>query len=62
MYVWNQSGAACSAATVVNNRVRFWKANGTFSPWWSGGGCGTLTYSGNDYSTAIDPATLAVKL
>ena len=62
MYVWNQSGAACSGATVVNNRVRFWKANGTFSPWWSGGGCGTLTYSGNNYSTSIDPATLAVKL
>ena len=62
MYVWNQSGARCSGASVVGNRVRFWKANGTFMPWWSGGGCGTLTYSKNDYTTPIDPTTLAVKL
>jgi hypothetical protein len=62
MYVWNQSGAACSGAAVVSNRVRFWKADGTFSPWWLGDGCGTLTFSGNDFSTAIDPATLRVAL
>jgi hypothetical protein len=62
MYVWNQSGAPCSGVAVVNNDVRFWKASGVFSAWWHGGGCGTLTYSGNDYSTPIDPATLAVKL
>jgi len=62
MYVWNQSGGTCSGAAVTNNHVRWWKANGTFSPWWAGSGCGTLTYSGNDYSTPIDPTTLAVHL
>jgi hypothetical protein len=61
MYVWNQ-GTTCIGAAVVNNHVRFWKANGTFSPWWHGGGCGTLNYTGNNYSTGIDPATLRVVL
>jgi hypothetical protein len=47
---------------VENNKVRFWKANGVFSPWWDGKNCGTLTYNNNDYTTPIDPATLGVRL
>lgn len=46
-YVWLQGGT-CSNITIRNN-VAGPRKNGTFNKFWNGGGCGTLTVSGNNW-------------
>lgn len=62
IYVWNLSGAACSGHVVSGNRVHFQKADGTYQGWWSGGGCGTVTMSGNDFRASLSLPSLRVVL
>jgi parallel beta-helix repeat protein len=62
IYVWNLSGGACSGAQVKGNKVYFRKSNGVESGYWSGGGCGTVARSGNDFSAPLSISKLHVKL
>ena len=62
IYVWNLSGGSCSGHTVSGNKVRFAKADGTRSGYWSGGGCGTVTRSGNDFWASLSLSSLRVVL
>lgn len=62
IYVWNLSGSACSGHVVSGNRVHFQKADGTYQGWWSGGGCGTVTMSGNDFRASLSLSSLRVVL
>lgn len=63
LYVWNQSGSACSGHEVRGNRVRWYGAEGEASPAWDAGNCGTVAgWSTNDWSAILDPTTLRVEL
>lgn len=63
IYVWNQSDTACSGNVVSGNRVYFLKPDGkTESGYWGGGGCGTVTMSGNDFSANLSISSLRVVL
>ena len=55
IYVWNQYGSACGNVEVAGNQVN-WTASGDYSnPWWSGGGCSTVSILDNDWEAAIGP-------
>jgi len=71
--VWNQYATPCSNITVSGNKARWWKANGTRAEFWSvapgvAGYCGPIVNdtpefpTGNDYSTPVLPASIAVNL
>lgn len=62
IYVWNLSGGTCSGAVVTGNKVRFQKADGTISGYWWGGGCGTITHTGNDFWAPLSLSSLRVTL
>ena len=42
IYVWAQSGQACSNITVRNNYVRWTNKKDKPNPWWDGGNCGPV--------------------
>jgi hypothetical protein len=52
MYVWNQYSGACGPVSVTNNVVSGIKPDGTPSSFWNGGGCGTVTSTGNTFDQA----------
>jgi hypothetical protein len=52
IYVWNQYSPTCANITVTNNIVRNKRPDGTHSPFWDGGNCGTITQSGNVFDTS----------
>ncbi len=52
LYVWNQYAATCGPVGVTNNVVSGVKPDGTPSSFWNGGGCGTVTTSGNTFDQA----------
>jgi hypothetical protein len=52
LYVWNQYPGACGPVSVTNNVVSGIKPDGTASSYWNGGGCGTVTLSGNTFDQA----------
>lgn len=62
IYVWDQSDGTCSGNVVSGNRVRFQKPDGTKSGYWGGGGCGTVTMSGNDFWAPLTLSSLRVVL
>ena len=62
IYVWNLSGGTCSGAQVKGNKVYFRKASGIESGYWEGGGCGTVSRSGNDFSAPLSQSSLRVSL
>lgn len=63
LYVWNQYGGACAGHEVRGNRVSFRKADGSLSPSWNGGNCGTISgWGSNDWNADLDPASLRVGL
>ncbi|MGK2849757.1 MAG: lamin tail domain-containing protein [Candidatus Limnocylindrales bacterium] len=63
IYVWNQSSATCSGNAVTGNRVYYLKPDGrTESGYWGGGGCGTVTMSGNDFRASLSLSSLRVVL
>ena len=62
VYVWNQSGGSCSSSDVKSNKVYFRKESGVESGYWEGGGCGTVSKSGNQWSASLSLSKLRVKL
>jgi hypothetical protein len=62
IYIWNLSSGSCSGHTMSNNKIRFVKADGTRSAYWYGGGCGTVSRSGNDFWASISLSSLRVVL
>ena len=60
IYVWNQSGSACSGAVVSGNKVYLRKASGVVSGYWSGGGCGSVKVTGNSFSAPFSPTPYRV--
>jgi hypothetical protein len=52
IYVWNQYSPTCANISVTNNIVRNKRPDGTHSPFWDGGNCGTITMSGNVFDTS----------
>ena len=62
MYVWNLAGSTCSGHAVTGNRVQFRKADGSLAAWWSGGGCGSVLLSGNDFRAPLVVSGLRVSL
>ena len=52
LYVWNQYQAPCGPVSVTNNVVSGVKPDGTPSSFWNGGGCGTVTSTGNTFDQA----------
>lgn len=61
IYVWNQSSAACSNATVNGNQVSWYNAAGAPNPFWDGENCGSVTGT-NQWDAVLDPLALAVAL
>jgi hypothetical protein len=61
VYVWNQSGGACSGIEVNGNRVRWTNAAGASNGYWNAGNCGTVTGT-NQRNAALDQLTLTVRL
>jgi hypothetical protein len=67
MYVWNQYASTCSGVTVSNNQISMTKDPGcnpatstcVFNSYWDGGGCGTVTGSGNSYDNGTYGANAA---
>lgn len=55
IYVWNQYGSGCGDIEVAGNRVNWTAAGGYSNPWWSGGGCGSVSVHGNDWEADIGP-------
>jgi hypothetical protein len=47
LYVWSQYQQPCGPIQVTNNVVYGVKPDGSVSSYWNGGGCGTVTYTGN---------------
>jgi hypothetical protein len=47
LVVWSQYPQACGPVQLTNNIVYGVKPDGTVSSYWNGGGCGTITYTGN---------------
>lgn len=62
IYIWNTSSGTCSGALVTGNKVHFQKADGTISGYWEGGGCGTVTHTGNDFWAPLSLSSLRVSL
>ena len=62
IYVWNLSSGSCSGHDVKGNRVYFRKADGSEKGYWEGGGCGTVSKSGNDFSAPLSTAKMRVSL
>jgi hypothetical protein len=63
IYVWNQSGSACSGHEVRGNKVRWYRADGEANPAWDPGNCGTVAgWLTNDWSAILDPTKLRVEL
>ncbi|MGZ6342534.1 MAG: right-handed parallel beta-helix repeat-containing protein [Candidatus Limnocylindrales bacterium] len=63
IYVWNQSSSACSGIEVGGNKVKWFRDDGVQNPAWDAGNCGSVaSWSTNDWSASIDPATLHVTL
>ena len=52
IYVWNQYPSACANISVTNNVVRNKRPDGTHSPYWDGGNCGTIQESGNVFDSS----------
>lgn len=50
LYVWSQYSQACGPVQVTNNIIYGVKPDGTPSSYWNGGGCGSVTYTGNTVS------------
>jgi len=46
IYVWAQQGASCSNITVTGNKSTWTHKDGFNNPFWDGGNCGTITWSG----------------
>lgn len=51
IYVWNQNPEACGPVTVSNNVDSAVNFAGTPNSYWNGGGCGTVTLTGNTFDT-----------
>ncbi|MGO9836403.1 MAG: right-handed parallel beta-helix repeat-containing protein [Polyangiaceae bacterium] len=49
LYVWNQYPGVCGPVSIVNNVISGIKPDGTPSSYWNGGGCGTVTLTGNTF-------------
>lgn len=55
IYVWNQSGGSCGEIEVRDNRVEWYSADGSPSPHWDGGNCGTVSgWDDNDWNASLD--------
>ncbi len=52
LYVWNQYASPCGPVSVTGNVVSGVKPDGTPSSFWNGGGCGTVTDTGNTFDQA----------
>ena len=62
IYAWGQ-GASCSALEITGNRVWFEKANGTQSPIYDAGNCGTIAGLGaNRFGSPLAEESLRVHL
>ena len=60
VYLWNQTSGSCSGHVISGNRVRWYKASGTRSGFWNGGGC-SASMSGNTwYDSSITESGLRV--
>lgn len=54
IYVWNQSGGSCGEIEVRGNRVEWYSADGSPSPHWDGGNCGTISgWDDNDWNASL---------
>ncbi len=55
IYVWNQYDSSCGDVEVSGNQVNWTAAGGYENAWWSGGGCGSVNLSGNNWSASVGP-------
>jgi len=63
VYVWNQSGGACSGHEVRGNRVEWFTADGAKNASWDAGNCGPVAgWDANDWDVQLDPDKLHVEL
>ncbi len=54
LYVWNQSGGACSNNTVAGNQIDFTHTDGFNNPTYEGGGCGTVeAWAQNNWKASL---------
>jgi len=62
--VWNMYPTVCSGHVIARNRVKWYRSDGTESPAWDGGNCGSIAglWTENDWHAPLDPATLHVRL
>lgn len=56
MYVWNQSGGACSNITVHGNHIDYENSDGYQNPYWNAENCGTVVGESFNYFGEQFPA------